>query len=248
MIEILLIAGCFTIGFFFESIFGFGGGIIAYSILSFFIDLKTAIIAGFYVGTLSSLIIILTSYQHFEKKIFNKTVIISVFGSIVGVFCFVYFPVKILSLIFGVLLIFIALKNLFLEKKIDPQIEQELRNKKFGFLKIKLIFIGAMAQGAFGTGGPFIVNALKYHFANKSSLRTTMSAYFLFCNFVRLPILIYKNEFNFDFFYKIYWIIIPVFMAIWLGHKVHLKISPHHFKIGIGIITLIAGLKFLFSN
>lgn len=243
----LIIAGCFAIGFFFESIFGFGGGIIAYSILSFFIDLKTAIVLGFYVGTLSSLIIILTSYQHFEKKIFNKTIAISIFGSTVGVFCFVYFPVKILSIIFGILLIFIALKNLFLERKIDPIENQELRNKKFSFLKIKLIFIGAVAQGAFGTGGPFVVNALKYHFANKSSLRTTMSAYFLFCNILRLPILIYKDEFNFDFFKKIYWIIIPVFIAIYLGHKVHLKIKPQHFKIGIGIITLIAGIKFLFK-
>jgi len=246
MTQIIFIASSFAIGFFFESVFGFGGGIIAYSILSFFVEIKTAIIAGFYVGTLSSLYIVISSYQHFEKKIFSKLMLISIIGSIIGVACFIYLPVKILSLIFGFLLIFIALKNLFFEKKTDSNIELELQKKKLNFLKIKLIFIGGIAQGAFGTGGPFVVNALKYDFANKSSLRTTMASYFLFCNILRLPFLFYKDEFSMDFFKEIWWIIIPVFIAIFLGHKVHLKIKPQYFRIGIGLITLIAGIKFLF--
>lgn len=246
MTEIFFIASSFAIGFFFESIFGFGGGIIAYSILSFFVDIKTAIISGFYVGTLSSLYIVASSYQHFEKKIFLKLILISTIGSVFGVICFIYLPVKILSLIFGLLLIFIALKNLFLEKNLDHNTQLELQKKKFNFLKLKLILIGGISQGAFGTGGPFVVNALKCDFANKSSLRTTMASYFLFCNILRMPFLLYKDEFSLTFFKEIWWIIIPVFIAIFLGHKVHLKIKPQQFKIGIGLITLIAGVKFLF--
>lgn len=245
MSEIIFIASSFAIGFFFESIFGFGGGIIAYSILSFFVDIKSAIIAGFYVGTLSSLYIVVSSYQHFEKRIFVNLIALSTIGSLVGVICFIYLPVKILSLIFGLLLIFIALKNLFFDKNINSNSELKTKKNKFNFLKIKLILIGGVAQGAFGTGGPFIVNALKNNFANKSSLRTTMAGYFLFCNILRFPLLFYKSEFTASFFKEIWWIIFPVFLAIFLGHKIHLKIKLQHFKIGIGTITIIGGVKFL---
>ncbi len=244
MIDIFLIAGSFALGFFFESIFGFGGGLIAYSILGFFIDFKLAILSGFYVGTLSSLLIACSSFKNIEFKIFKKLLLISLFGASIGAYFFSNLSVNILSPIFGLLLIFIALKNLFFDKKNNYN-QQNLVSKKSKFFKFKLLFISSLSQGAFGTGGPFAVNALKNDFKNKSTLRATMALYFFFCNLLRLPQLIISKDFNLELFKQIWWVIIPVFIAIFLGHKVHLKISENYFKIGIGIITLIAGIKFL---
>jgi uncharacterized membrane protein YfcA len=141
-------------------------------------------------------------------------------------------------------LIFIALKNLFFDKK-NPDNENNTSLKKSKFFKFKLLLISSLAQGAFGTGGPFAVNALKNDFKNKSTLRATMALFFVFCNALRLPQLINSGDFNLEIFNKIYWTVIPVFLAIYLGHKIHLKISEKYFKIGIGIITLFAGLKFI---
>jgi len=244
MIAIFLIALSFAIGFFFESIFGFGGGLIAYSILSFFIDFKLAILSGFYIGTLASLYIACSSFKNIEFKIFKKLFLISLFGASVGAFFFSNLSIKILSPIFGLLLIFIGLKNLFFDKKNQTN-HDNLNSKKTKFFKLKLLLIASLAQGAFGTGGPFAVNALKNDFKNKSTLRATMALFFLFCNLLRLPQLLVYDDFNLELFNKIYWTIIPVFIAIYLGHKVHLKISEKYFKTGIGIITLIAGFKFL---
>lgn len=72
MLDTIFIACGFAFGFFFESIFGFGGGLIAYSILCFFIDFKLTIIAGFYVGTLSSMYILITSIRDLDLKIIKK--------------------------------------------------------------------------------------------------------------------------------------------------------------------------------
>ena len=69
----LLIATAFSIGFFIESIVGFGGGLISYFILGFFIDLKTMIMAGLYIGTRSSFYIAITDIKNFDKKIFLKS-------------------------------------------------------------------------------------------------------------------------------------------------------------------------------
>lgn len=246
MSAIFLIASTFALGFFFESIFGFGGSLIAYSILSFFIDFKLAILSGFYIGTLSSLYIACSSFKDIEFKIFKKLFFISLFGASLGAYFFSNLPVKILSPIFGLLLIFIALKNLFFDKKNQDNVNK-LNCKKTKFFKFKLLLISSLAQGAFGTGGPFVVNALKNDFKNKSTLRATMALFFFFCNMLRLPQLIISNDFNLELFNKIYWTIIPVLIAIYFGHKVHLKISERYFKIGIGAITLIAGLKFLIT-
>jgi uncharacterized membrane protein YfcA len=119
---------------------------------------------------------------------------------------------------------------------------------KFIFPKIfknKLIFIGGISCGSFGIGGPFWVNALQKDFKNKSGLRATLAVAFVTFNFLRIAQLSLQNQLSLDFFYNIWWTILPVFIAIKLGHKIHLKISEEIFKKGIALITILAGIKFL---
>jgi uncharacterized membrane protein YfcA len=229
-----LIAICFSLGFFVESIIGFGGALVAYSILAFFIDFKTMILAGLYVGTISSAKIIYTDYKSFDKKTFLATLPLCLLGTIFGVFIFSKLPVESLSLIFGILLILLSIKIIIFDKYVFPK-----------FFKSKLIFIGGIAQGAFGTGGPFFANALQKDFKNKSNLRTTLAALFVAFNVVRIAQLGFHGDLKAEFFLEIWWVIIPIFFAIRLGHKMHLKISEDNFKKGIAIMTIFAGIKFL---
>lgn len=230
----ILISICFSIGFFFESIFGFGGGLIAYSILGFFIDFKIAILAGLYIGTVCSIFIALTSLNNFDKKIFIKLIPISIIGNVIGILIFVKFPSEILGFIFGLLLILLAIKTIFFDKYNFPKI-----------FKKKLILIGGISQGTFGVGGPFIANAIKNDFKNKSAFRSTLACYFLFGNFIRIFSLILSKNLDYKFLSSNWWMIIPVLLAVILGYKVHLKINDIYFKNGIAIITVIAALKFI---
>lgn len=230
----LLIATSFSIGFFIESMVGFGGGIIAYSILSFFVDFKDMVMAGIYIGTLSSSYIFLSEKKSFDANILKKIFPICFVGTICGVFVFSIFSSQILSVIFGVILILLAIKTIFFEEFIFPN-----------FFKKKLLFLGGISQGAFGTGGPFIINAIKKDFKNKSTLRTTMASYFIIFNLVRLVQLFVTNKIDFVFFKEIWWTIIPVFIAIKIGHYFHLKISENFVKKSIAIITVIAGIEFI---
>lgn len=230
----LLIATSFSLGFFVESIIGFGGGLIAYAILGFFIDLKEMILAGLYVGTCSSAYIFYTDYKSFDKKIFKSLLPLCVAGTILGVFLFAKLSGEILSFIFGIILILLAIKIMFFDHYTFPKI-----------FKKKLIFIGGISQGAFGIGGPFWVNALKGDFKNKSGLRTTMAACFVSFNIIRVIQLALQGQLKLDFFAAIWWTVIPIFFAIKLGHLVHVKISDEYFKKGIALMTIFAGLKFL---
>ncbi len=230
----VLIAISFSIGFFFESILGFGGGIIAYAILSFFVDLKVMILAGLYIGTCSSAYIFYTDYKSFDKDIFKSLLPLSFAGTIIGVLFFSLLSSPVLSILLGVLLILLAIKTLFFGKYTFPKI-----------FKNKLLFTAGISQGAFGIGGPFVINALKSSFKNKSGLRTTMASFFVFFNLVRVVQLTIQKQLHLDFFSEIWWVIIPIFASIWLGYKIHLKISEDLFKKGIGIMTIFAGIKFI---
>jgi uncharacterized membrane protein YfcA len=230
----LLIATSFSIGFFVESIVGFGGGLIAYAILGFFIGLKEMVIAGLYIGTCSSLYIIFTDYKSWDKKTFFNAFPLSLIGTVAGVFIFSRLSVEALYIGFGSVLLTLSIKLLFFDKIILPRIFRD-----------NLVLIGGMAQGAFGTGGPFWASALSGSFKTKSNLRTTMASFFVFFNLVRVVQLWLEEEIKLDFFYNIWWTIIPVFVAIKLGHLIHVRISEKFFKNLIAAVTFLAGLKFL---
>ncbi len=231
----VLIAIGFSLGFFFESVFGFGGSLIAYAVLGFFIDLKQMVLAALYIGTCSSAYIAYSDLKSVDKKIFKSFAPLALVGTILGVLLFSKLSSKALSPILGSLLIVLALKTIFFDQFSLPKI---LRNK--------LVFVSGIVHGAFGIGGAFLVNAIKDDFRNKSALRSTMAAFFMVFNFIRIAQLGIQGEIDPHFFQSILWVIIPVFLAVKFGHKVHLKISDNFFKKGIGIITLATGIKFLF--
>ena len=230
----ILIALSFSLGFFVESIIGFGGGLIAYSILGFFIDLKAMVMAGLYIGTCASAYIVYTDYKSFDMKIFKSILPLSLLGTIVGVFAFSMLSSQTLALGLGAVLIILSIKILFFETYVLPRL---FRNK--------LIFIGGVSHGSFGIGGPFWVNSLQKDFKNKSNLRTTMAMTFVFFNLVRILQLSLQGQLKLDFFADIWWVIIPIFITIKLGHYVHLKISAEFFKKLIAIMTMLSGAKFL---
>jgi uncharacterized membrane protein YfcA len=58
----------------------------------------------------------------------------------------------------------------------------------------------------------------------------------------------FANKLKIDFFAQISWTIIPIYIAIFFGYHVHLKIKDEIFKRGVATIILLASIKFLFSN
>ena len=234
MLTAIVIAISFSLGFFVESVIGFGGGLIAYSILGFFVEIKTMVLSGLYIGTCASFYIIFTDPKSFDKKVFFSILPFALVGTVCGVLFFSKVSSEILKLVFGALLFFLAAKIVFFDKFSLPK-----------FLKNKLIFIGGISQGCFGIGGPFWVSALKNDFKNKSALRATMAVCFASFNLVRVVQLSIQGDLVPSFFAEIWWAILPVFICIKLGHHVHLKIDENLFKRMIALMVGLSGIKFL---
>ena len=232
----LLIATCFSFGFFIESIIGFGGGMIAYSILGIFMNIKEMILAGLYIGTISSAAIIFSDYKKVSKRIFFSSIPICFLGTYIGVNAFTTISLQFMTIALGLMLIILSIKTLYFDNLKVPK-----------YYKNSLLLTGGISHGLFGIGGPFFVNALKPEFNSKSELRVTLALFFVTFNLVRFTKLTVQGDLDPGFFLDIWWTVIPVFLAIYLGFKVHVKIDEQLFKKGLSLMTLFAGIIFLFK-
>ncbi len=237
MNELYLVPLVFFVAYFIESIFGFGGLIISFTILSFFVDTKNMIFLGLYVATCASTFVVISDRKSFSKEAFSKIFVIAFIGTIIGLVLFNYFTSLILLKIFAVFLLFFSIKSLFYE---SLSLKSKILQKLF-------LFAGGILQGLFGTGGPFTVLAAKDWFKSKSQLRTTMAVFFIVFNIIRAIQLTTFGTFNYSIIQMYWWVIFPLALAIFLGYRIHLKINEAYFKIGINWLLLFAGIVLLFK-
>lgn len=232
----ILTALFFFLGFFVESVAGFGSAFITCPILGIFIDIKELVLIALYVGTCASSYILISSFRFLAFKIFLLTLPISIAGTIIGVIVFNKSTSQLLLTLLGILLIILSIQMIFFDKIKFP--------KSF---KAGLIFIGGISQGIFGMGGAFLIAALQHDFKNKSQTRTTIAALFITLNSIRFSQLHLSNQLSLKFS-EIWWVSIPAFIAIILGHKIHLKISEETFRRITATITTTGGIYFLLKS
>lgn len=192
------------------------------------------VLCGLYIGTCASAYIIFTDHKSFAKKTFFDALPVCLIGTVLGVFIFSYISSEIMLTMLGALSIILSIKIIFFDDLKFP--------KTF---RASLLLVGGVSHGLFGIGGPFVVNALRGEFKNKSELRTTMATFFVTLNIVRLFQLIMQKEIHATLFSEIWWVIFPIFIAIFYGFKAHLRISEEFFKKLIGAMTLFSGIVFL---
>ncbi|GAF94873.1 unnamed protein product, partial [marine sediment metagenome] len=212
-----------------------GGLVISFTVLSFLLETKDMIFLGLYVATIASTFVIITDHKSFSKKMFVFMFPIAFVGTILGVLLFSYLSNIILLKVFALFLLIFSLKSLFFDKV-------DIKNL---FFQRIFLFFGGLLQGLFGTGGPFTVMAIKDKFSNKSQLRTTMASFFIVFNLVRVVQLTIQGSFDADYILSYWWLVFVLFVSIYTGYKIHLKINEHYFKLGINTLILFASIVLL---
>ena len=229
-----LVAASVFIGYFLESIFGFGGTILSVSMMSLFIDFKEAIKIVMLVSFLASVLILASDHKSFSWKHFGRIMVISVPGTILGTWLFAYLSSFWLLKIFGGFLIAFSLQSLFLPKVTLPKL-----------LRYPFIFAGGILQGLYGTGGPATLLGYRDDFEGKSQLRTVMAAYFMVGNAVRIIQLYIQGKLDTEVVLGNWWLFFPLVIAVFAGHRIHVAINEDTFKKGVSILLLVAGISFL---
>lgn len=233
----VLIGLFFCIGFFIESIIGFGGTLIAFAVLAFFVDIKELILMAIYVATCASIFVVASDYKSFSKSIFLRAFPFCLMGNIIGATFFIHNSSGVIINFFGWFLLFLAAKIMFFDNIKPPR----------GFSD-SVVAIGGISQGVFGIGGPFFAVALKNKFENKSQMRTTLAMMFISFNIIRATQFAIQGTIDFSTFINLWWIAAPLAISIHLGHVVHKKLSESTFKKTVAILATFSGLEFLFKK
>lgn len=233
MIPILLTISVF-LAYFIESIFGFGGTILALAAISNFIDVKAAILIVAYAAIWASSFILISGYKYFSLRHFIKIYSYAFPGVLIGTVIFLWASPAFLLKFFAAFLIFYSLYSLW-----NPHFKMPT------ILSRIILFFSGIIHGIFGTGGPFMLMAYGHEFGHKSELRTMVAAYLLFGNIIRFAQLTLMGKLEVDAFIDYWWIVIPIAFAIGIGFLLHLKLNETLFKRGVLCMMLISGIAFL---
>ncbi|MEM7618758.1 MAG: sulfite exporter TauE/SafE family protein [Pseudomonadota bacterium] len=232
----ILLAACIFTAYFIESVFGFGGTVIAIAAISYFIDIKTAILIGAYAAICASSFILMTGYKSFSLSHLIRIYTYALPGVFIGTVIFLYTSPVFLLKFFALFLIFYSLYSFWKpDFRMSPLVS-----------RIVLFFSG-LIQGIYGTGGPFMLMAYGHEFKTKSELRSMVAAFLLFGNVVRVIQMYFMGQLDTAVFIENWWIIVPVAIAVFSGFTLHKRLSDSVFKKGVFALMLIAGVSFLFK-
>ena len=221
-----LIAG---FGYFIESVFGFGGTVVFIGISGFFFDFKTLIYISMLVSCVASLAILLQTWRHFSLHHFKRTTLVALPTLLLGTYLMESLASPWLLKGFAVMLVFYGLHGLAFPSWKPPT------SMKYGF-----VALGGFIQGVFTTGGPFVLMGYRTAFADKTQLKSTMAAFFLVCNIVRVIQTTATGNGSLDTLIDYSWTCLPVIIGVWLGHKLHVRIPERVFQ-----VTMLSGLSLI---
>lgn len=232
----LLIAVIFCLSYGIESVFGLGGSVLAVALLSLFLDIKLVTPLTIFSGIIASIFVLSSDLKSFDKKMFGKIMLFALPGVIIGALFLKEFSTDLVVSIFAWFLILYAAWTI-----LSPAF------RVGDFFKPIGNFCAGIIGGMFGGPGPMIVVTMKDAFANKSVMRATLAGIFIAIHAIRMPFYMANGLLDYAMIRSFAWIVIPLSLTIWLGHKIHVKISKKVFDLGISILLGGIGIWFLIS-
>ncbi len=223
-------------GYFFESVFGFGGTVIFLGLSGLFFDFRDMVQVSMVVSATCSTAILVQTWRHFNRRHYLRVLAFCAPFVIIGTWLIGALQSIWLLKCFAVLLIAYGLQGLLAPKFTPP------RAVTYFF-----VMLGGFIQGLFTTGGPFILMGYRRFFANKTELKATMAAFFLTANLWRMAQTIADGTATPQQLGASLWLCIPVIIGVWLGHLVHVKLSEQLFQRGLLASMTAVGLLLLFK-
>lgn len=226
-----------------EGITGFGGGILALPFLDPLVGLKSAVPALATLGLINSSYRTVTMYKQIVKKELWTMVFFIVLGLPVGMWAFDVLPERPLKIILGVFMLYVAIKGLV--EIYQPHLKAQASQPASGKRKILfyvLLFCGGIMQGAFTSGGPFIVMYATMALKEKEAFRATLFAMWVVVNTIITARNAVSGVLTVEVLQLVLWALPALLFSVLISNRLQKYISGQTFnKIVYGTL-LIAGL------
>ena len=184
------------------------------------------------IAQISSLMIVITGWRHINWKEFFKMFVLMAAGMLAGIKIFEIFPMNQLLTFYGIMIILIALKKLFIKKEIKlPEIAM-----------LVVIFAAGMIHGMFVSGGALLVIYAASALKEKEEFRATIALIWVTIGCYITGVQVQAGNFNSHVMFLMLAGIIPVFVGTWIGTKMVKRIKQEVFMNITYVLLLLSGI------
>lgn len=219
-----------------EGITGFAGTMLAMPLSMILLGVQEAKSILNIIAMIVGSIIFVNTYKDTNKKELFRIIIFMIIGMLFGIYLFSIFPASGLAKIYGVLIILISLKGLFIKKE-------------FKLSKLALTFviiIAGIIHGMFLSGGALLIIYAVEVIKEKSEIRATLAPVWVILNSYMFIQDIYFGHITPQVIKLILYSIIPLLMAVALGNYLHKKMDQEIFIKLTYFLLIISGITLIF--
>lgn len=232
--SVLIIFLAYTV----KGLSGFGSGLIAIPLLAFIFPLTLVVPV---LGLLSYGGTIMQSF-HLRKQVVWSDMLpllpFSLFGIAIAIWLLVNVNADLLILTLGVFVLLYSLYSL-------SSLSVHAGSRRWA---IVAGCGGGMVGALFGTGGPFYVVYLKMRQLDKEQFRATIAMIFLVDGGARMTGYALNGLFTSQVLWMIATLIPVLFLGMYVGHHLHMKINQKHFNQGISLLLLVSGVMLIVKS
>ncbi len=219
-----------------QAITGFAGTVLAMPPSMYLLGMDDAKVVLNVMALLSGLMIAVMSYHHMNKKELAKICVFMVVGMEIGIqTCKAVPSEKFLLVLYGIIIILIAGKNLLYHR------EHTLPK---GVLLVVLLLAGVI-HGMFVSGGALLVVYATQVLKDKEEFRATIAPVWVVLNSVLLASQVRQGALDNYNIRLILISVIPLFIATWVGKKLVKKVSQRTFLNLTYVLLLVSGLSLI---
>lgn len=218
-----------------QTLTGFAGTMLAMPGAMLLIGVENAKVVLNVMGLAASLYIGLKNWRSVNKKELAKITVLMFMGLLLGIQLFRILQTKMLLTFYGVLIVAIALKNLFVQKKMQTN---EL-------LLTGILLTAGVIHGMFISGGALLVVYAAWRFKEKAEFRATLAFVWVFLNSYLLLMHLSEGLVGQETLVLTGVSLVPLAFAIYLGNMLHHRIHQKTFMKITYVLLLASGIMLL---
>lgn len=180
----------------------------------------------------SCFFIVIRNLKYVQWKILFRIILFMGIGMVGGMYIYKVASLDILLYIYGGLIVAIALKNLFVKGHINLP----------GFVMIIVLLAAGIIHGMFVSGGSLLVVYGSAVLKDKNHFRATIAPVWVILNFFMMFEHIGNGYFTKEVTILTFICLIPMFLGVFAGNKLHDKIKQSTFMKLTYVLLLISGL------
>ncbi|MDO5111386.1 MAG: sulfite exporter TauE/SafE family protein [Clostridia bacterium] len=231
---LLVVFAAFTL----QSMTGFGGPLVAMPICILLASIDDAKAVLGVLAWITAVVVMLQTWRDVNRKELLRIAAGMFIGMFVGVRVYDAAPKSTLLVIFGVVVLCVALKNLLVKKEWNIPT----------WLRYIMLLLAGLMQGLFLSGGSFLIMYAQQTFKDKNEFRATSSAVWAVTNTYMVATQAASGMYSAANFPLLCMSLAVALVSVWVGGRLQARLPRETFIKITNFLLLAAGVILLFNS